>query len=98
MKKLPDLSKDPLGKPDPWAKFRGLTWWQLVLSVAPILLVPLGGVIGGTIGGAGLFVNLALARKPFGTPVKVLAMLGVTLGAYLGYVIVAGVIYILVKG
>ncbi|RKT02184.1 hypothetical protein BX286_0050 [Streptomyces sp. 3211.6] len=95
---LPDLGKNSPGKPDPWAKFRGLTWWQLVLSIVPILLLPFGGLIGGAFGAAGLFVNLSLARKPFGTPAKLLAMVGLVLGAYLGYFIVAGVIYIIVKG
>ncbi|RPF44830.1 hypothetical protein EDD96_1371 [Streptomyces sp. Ag109_G2-6] len=97
MQKLPDLGKNAVGKPDPWAKFRGLTWWQLVLSIAPILLLPIGGAIGGAIGAAGLFTNLSLARKQLGMPLKALAMLGVTLGAYLAYLLVAGLLYNLVN-
>ncbi|WP_406840002.1 hypothetical protein ACICHK_34680 [Streptomyces sp. AHU1] len=98
MQQIPDLGKNSLGKPDPWAKFRGLAWWQLVLSIVPILLMPIGGAIGGLIGAAGLFANLSLARKPFGTPVKLLAMLGVVLASYLGYFLVAGLAYNLLKG
>ncbi|MFD8423546.1 hypothetical protein [Streptomyces sp. NPDC059466] len=94
----PDLNKNPLGKPDQWAKFRGLVWWQLVLSIAPILLLPIGGAIGGAIGAAGVFANLSLARKAFGTPVKLLAMLGVVLASYLGYFLVVGLVLNLVKG
>ncbi|MFB7051785.1 hypothetical protein ACWF95_33100 [Streptomyces vinaceus] len=98
MEHTPDLGKNSTGKPDPWAKFRGLAWWQLVLSILPILLLPVGGAIGGAIGGVGLFTNLSLARKPFGTPVKVLAMLGVVLATYLAYFLVAVLVLNLVKG
>ncbi|MEU4731425.1 hypothetical protein [Streptomyces sp. NPDC023588] len=98
MPHTPDLGSNSLSKPDPWAKFRGLAWWQLVLSIAPIILLPIGGAIGGAIGAAGLFANLSLARKPFGTPVKLLVMLCVVLGSYLGYFLVAGIAYNLLKG
>ncbi|QQM41521.1 hypothetical protein [Streptomyces liliifuscus] len=97
MQQIPDLGKNSLGKPDPWARVRGLAWWQLVLSIVPILLLSGGGAIGGAIGTAGLFANLSLARKPFGTPVKLLAMLGVVLASYLGYLVV-GLAYNLLKG
>ncbi|MFF4371473.1 hypothetical protein [Streptomyces sp. NPDC001594] len=98
MQQLPDLGKNTVGKPDPWAKFRGLTWWQLVLSIAPILLLPIGGAIGGAIGAAGLFTNLALARRHLSTPLKALAMLGVACAAYLAYLLIAGLLYNLVNG
>ncbi|MFE3761517.1 hypothetical protein ACFXPI_07100 [Streptomyces sp. NPDC059104] len=98
MQKIPDLGKNTVGKPDPWGKFRGLAWWQLVLSVAPIVLLPIGGAIGGAVGAAGLFTNLSLARKQFGTPVKVLAMLGVVFASYLGYLLIAALLYNLIKG
>ncbi|MFJ3923107.1 hypothetical protein [Streptomyces sp. NPDC090022] len=98
MQHAPDLGKNSLAKPDPWAKFRGLAWWQLVLSIVPILLLPAGGAIGGAIGAAGLFANLSLARKQLGTPVKLLVMLGVVLASYLGYFLVVGVVQNLPKG
>ncbi|GLW04800.1 hypothetical protein AB0C86_40495 [Streptomyces lavendulae] len=98
MQQLPDLGKHAAGKPDPWAKFRGLIWWQLVLSIAPILLLPIGGAIGGAIGAAGLFANLSLARKQIKTPLKALAMLGVALAAYLSYLLIAALLYNLLNG
>lgn len=98
MQQLPDLGKNSLGKPDPWAKFRGLARWQLILSIMPMILPLIGGAIGGLIGAAGLFANLSLARKPFGTPVKLLAMLGVVLASYLGHFLVVGLVYNLLKG
>ncbi|WP_406840873.1 hypothetical protein ACICHK_40055 [Streptomyces sp. AHU1] len=98
MQQIPDLGKNSLGKPDPWAKFRGLAWGQLVLSIALIPLMLAGGAMGQLIGAAGLFTNLFLARKPFRTPVKLLAMLGVVLASYLGYFLTAGLVYNLLKG
>ncbi|MFD5619990.1 hypothetical protein [Streptomyces yangpuensis] len=98
MQHTPDLGKNSLAKPDPWAKFRGLAWWQLVLSLVPILLLLVGGAIGGLIGAAGLLSNLSLARKPFGTPVKVLAMLGVVFASYLCYFLVVGLFLNVLKG
>ncbi|GGX93109.1 hypothetical protein [Streptomyces fructofermentans] len=95
MQQLPELDKHSLsglGNPDRWAKFRGLTWWQTVLSVAPMLLMVLGGAIGGVMATLGLFANLSIARKPLGTPVKLLAMLGVVFASCLSYILVVGYI------
>jgi hypothetical protein len=88
-------SQEPAPKKDRFAQFRGLRWWQLVLSLLPIGLLPIGGLIGGLIGAIGLVVNLSLARRPFGTVLKVAAMVGVVLASYLVYLIVAGTIYAL---
>ncbi|MFF4330751.1 hypothetical protein [Streptomyces sp. NPDC001591] len=67
------------------------------LSLAPILLLPIGGAIGGAFGAAGLFTNLSLARKSLSTPLKALAMLGVALASYLGYILVAGLLFNLIN-
>ncbi|MFD8986208.1 hypothetical protein [Streptomyces sp. NPDC059564] len=98
MQNLPDAGQGTLGKPDPWAKFRGLTWWQLLLSIVPIILLPFGGAIGGAIGAAGLFANLSLARKQLATPLKLLAMVSVVLASYLGFFVVAGLLHNLFAG
>jgi hypothetical protein len=76
-------ARQQLGSTDRWAKFRGLKWWQGLLSLLPLVLGAIGGALGAAIGVAGLFANLAIARKQFGTPLKVLAMVGVVLASYL---------------
>jgi len=81
---------------DRWAQFRGLTWRQLVLSLLPLGLIGVGGLLGGLFGGVGLVINLALARRPLGVVPKVAAMLGVAVAAYVIYFVVAGTILALV--
>jgi hypothetical protein len=87
--------QQPVARRDRFAQFRGLKWWQVVLSLLPIGLVGIGGLIGGAIGAVGLIANLSLARRQIGTGPKVLAMVGVVVATYVVYVIVAGVIYAL---
>ncbi|GII59076.1 hypothetical protein Pth03_74650 [Planotetraspora thailandica] len=89
MQQVPGAGQNP-GSTDRWAKFRGLRWWQLVLSVLPIALLGLGGALGGAIGAAGVLANLSIARKQFGTPLKVLAMVGVVIASYLVFFTLVG--------
>ncbi|GIF77859.1 hypothetical protein Asi02nite_73770 [Asanoa siamensis] len=85
----PYLSNDALEKGDRWRAFRGLRWWQLVLSLLPLVLIALGGLVGGAVGGAGTWLNLKVARRPLHPVVKVLAMIGVVVGAYVVWLFVA---------
>ena len=80
-------------KRDRFATFRGLRWWELVLTFLPIALVAVGGLLGGAIGALGLVTNLALARRQLGVGLKLVAMLGVVIAAYVVYFVVAGIIY-----
>ncbi|MFD0375053.1 hypothetical protein [Streptomyces sp. NPDC127112] len=66
----------------------------MTLSLGPILLLPIGGAMGGAFGAAGLFIKLSLGHKPFNTPFKGLAVLA----SYLGYILVAGLLYNLING
>jgi len=77
---------------DRWAAFRGLAWWEIVLSVLPLGLVAVGGLIGGLFGGAGVAINLALARRRMGAGLEVVAMLGVLIVASVLYFVVAATI------
>jgi hypothetical protein len=79
-------------KKDRFARFRGLRWWELVLALLPIALVAIGGLLGGLIGALGLVINLALARRRLGAGLKLVAMLGVVIAAYVVYFVVAGII------
>ncbi|MFD3456750.1 hypothetical protein ACFWVC_31810 [Streptomyces sp. NPDC058691] len=89
MQRLKGAEPD-LDKSDPWARFRGLTWWQWVLSVLPLGLF-VGGAIGAGIGFLSVALNTSIARKRFPAPLKALAMTGVVLAAYLVWLIVAGI-------
>src|ERR1041384_3371524 len=72
---LPTLSDNALEKRDRWAAFRGLSWWQLVLSLLPLVLIGLGGLVGGAVGGAGAWLNLKVARRSLHPAVKALVMI-----------------------
>ena len=74
--------------------FRGRTWWELVLILLPVGLLPIGGLLGGACGGAGLAVNLWLAKKSFPVATKVFAMIGVVLASYLIFFILVTILYV----
>ena len=92
MDQSPGTGQPPAVK-DRWARFRGLRWWQLVLALLPLGLLPIGGALGGAIGVVAILVNIGLARRPFNTGLKVATMLGVVVVAYAADFAIAGVIY-----
>ena len=51
--------------------------WLRILTLLPIGLVAVGGLIGGAIGGLGAGVNLGITRTSLSRPVQAVAMLGV---------------------
>ena len=60
--------------------------WQVLISVLPLGLAIVGGLIGGLIGVVGSGINTILVRRIRSTPLRVAALVGVTLltgGAYL---------------
>jgi hypothetical protein len=74
--------------------FRGRTWWELVLILLPVGLLPIGGLLGGACAGAGLAVNLWLAKKGIPVVTKVFAMIGVVLASYLTFFILVTILYV----
>ena len=92
MDQSPGTGQAPATK-DRWARFRGLRWWQLVLALLPLGLLPIGGALGGAIGVVAMLANIGLARRPFNTGLKVATMLGVVVVAYAADFVIAGVIY-----
>jgi hypothetical protein len=58
----------------------------VVLSFAPLLLAPFGGLIGLLIGGAAAALSMVVARARLGIPAKVGVMLGLTAAAVVVYV------------
>ena len=70
-------------------RFRGLTWWQLLLVLLPFGLVLLGGLIGGVFGAIAILTNLAIARRPYSPWRKAAMMTGILVLSYaIVYVIV----------
>lgn len=51
--------------------------WETVLSLAPIGLVAIGGLIGGAFGGGGVAANMAISRSDLRPAVRVTAMVAV---------------------
>lgn len=90
--KLAGMSQYPQSssqKSDRWAAFRGLSWWQLVLSLLPLALIGLGGLIGGAVGGAAAWANLKVARSALHPAAKALVMVMVVGAAYVVWLIIA---------
>jgi hypothetical protein len=73
-------------------RFRGLTWWQLLLVLLPFGLL-LSGLIGGVFGAVAILSNLAIARRPFSSPVKAAMMIAIVVLAYLIVYVIAVIIY-----
>jgi hypothetical protein len=73
-------------------RFRGLTWWQLLLVLLPFGLL-LSGLIGGVFGAVAILSNLAIARRPFSSPVKAAMMIAIVVLAYLIVYVIAVILY-----
>jgi sterol desaturase/sphingolipid hydroxylase (fatty acid hydroxylase superfamily) len=74
-------------------RFRGLRWWELVLVLAPLGLLVLGGLVGGVIGAVALLANLAVARRPMSAGIKVALMVAIIFIAYTVVIVIATLIY-----
>ena len=92
----PEAPRPASPKKSAFADFRGRTWWELVLILLPVGLLPIGGLLGGACAGAGLAVNLWIAKKSLPAAAKVAAMIGVVLTSYLIFFILATILYVAV--
>jgi hypothetical protein len=61
----------------------------VAVSFLPLLLVPIGGLMGGLIGGAAAAINLVVARARLGMPARVAVILGMTVAAVVLYAAVS---------
>jgi hypothetical protein len=50
VQELPGARKMLLDRPDRWRQFRGLPLWQVLLSLCPLAVMTVGGLIGGAVG------------------------------------------------
>jgi hypothetical protein len=74
-------------------RFRGLSWWELVLVLIPLGLLVLGGLVGGVTGAIALLSNLAVARRPIAPGIKVALMIAIIFIAYVLVIIIDSLIY-----
>jgi hypothetical protein len=88
----PPVRQEATGKRDPWAAYRGLAKWQLVLALLPLGLAGLGGALGGGIGAIGMIINLKIARRDLRPASKAALMLGVLLAAVIAFLGAAAVV------
>jgi hypothetical protein len=70
-----------------------LQWWEIVLSVLPLGLVVIAGLIGAVVGILGLIGNLAIARRVHSVGLRAGAMVGVVIVCYILIIIIAGILY-----
>jgi hypothetical protein len=63
--------------------------WETVLAFLPVGLVAVGGLIGGAFGGAAAAGNIAISRSDLRTPVRIAAMVAVTVVAALAWFVIA---------
>jgi hypothetical protein len=74
-------------------QFKGLQWWEVFLSVLPLGLVVVGGLIGAVIGLLGMLANLNVARRVQSVGVRALVMVSVVLVCLVVWIIVAGLLF-----
>lgn len=63
--------------------------WETVLSLAPIGLVAIGGLVGGAFGGGGVAANMAISRSDLRPAVRAAAMVAVLAVAAVAWFVVA---------
>ncbi|MDQ1288171.1 MAG: hypothetical protein QG622_1736 [Actinomycetota bacterium] len=61
----------------------------MVLALLPLVLVPLGGLIGGVTGACAVLANFAVVRTNVSRVAQVLIMMGVLLAAAVVWIVVA---------
>lgn len=71
--------------------------WLAVLAFLPFGLVAVGGAIGGLLGGLGWAVNRQIALQSFPMPLRALAMLAVSGAVFVGWLVVAGSLSLLIN-
>ncbi|MGB2940042.1 MAG: hypothetical protein WBD38_07080 [Candidatus Dormiibacterota bacterium] len=77
---------------------RALAWWEYLLCGLPLLLAPVGGLVGGIFGALGAYGNLRLMRSGLVAPLRVVAALGVLVAATVLWVLTVIVISLIAGG
>ena len=74
-----------------------LKWFEYLIGGLPILLLFLGGAIGGAIGVAGAIINFNIFRQEGTSTSKYLKVIGIVIGCFILYLLIAGLLYKLVN-
>jgi hypothetical protein len=73
----------------------GLTWYQWGLAGVPLVLVPVGGCVGGMLGGGGAAANYAILRKPWPAGLRYGGVIAINCAVFVAWLIVAAVVSLL---
>lgn len=76
---------------------RGLQWWETLLVIAPLSLIVVGGLIGGLCGALAATANNYIARSGLAPAVRALVMIGLLIGAYVLYFVIALLVFAAIR-
>jgi hypothetical protein len=77
---------------------RTIAWYEHAWSGIPFLLIFIGGLIGGACGGLGYGLNVAVFKKDWSGPTKYLTCLGISIGAFVLYIVAIMLLAIIFPG
>ena len=69
-------------------------WWQKLLVLLPLVLIPLGGLLGALAGAGAAAANQAVLRSRLSTGAKVAICIAIFLAAALLWIVAAALLYI----
>lgn len=71
-----------------------LRWWQWLICGFPLVLVAVGGALGGLIGAAGMYVNVAILRSDLSPALRYLFVGVTTASALAGFVLLRAIVFV----
>ncbi|MDP4271561.1 MAG: hypothetical protein Q8909_15785 [Bacteroidota bacterium] len=74
-----------------------LSWHEYLIGGLPFLLVFIGGLIGGALGAAGTVTNYAIFRGESTATIKYIKIIGITVGVYFAYFLLAVGLNLLIR-
>ena len=74
-----------------------MAWWEILLSVLPLGLIVIGGLIGAVFGVLAAIVNVYLTRSRMSVTARAVAMVGVVIAAYILWLVVGLLILAAIK-
>lgn len=78
-------------------QFKAMQWWEKVLVILPLTLLPIGGLIGGLFGGGASAINTTIARSGMTPALRASAMVGVAIAACVLYFVVSVLVVTLLR-